>query len=213
MTERMRDLRDCLTAYECRDRLPALAGRMDDDTLKQLTIWRGERFTPGEAYFDLDNPARGPFVATGDEGRPVDYTYVAKAEVTEPAWAALIAWGEPVTPDQAEALAAQAAMFAPAAPQSAAGDAREPREGEGGEDPAHRGQRQRGTIARLVTDRGFGFIASDDGREFFFQRAALQGVAFADLSPGVPVTFVVGADPGDEPGERPRAVSVRSEVV
>ena len=208
MTERMRDLRDCLTAHECRDRLPALAGRMDDDTLKQLTIWRGERFTPGEAYFDLDNPARGPFVATGDEGTPSDYTYVARNEVTPPAWAALLTWGQPLVGDQAEALARQAALFAPGSPQSAAGEAREQRE-----EPPDRGRRLHGTIARLVTDRGFGFIASDDGREFFFQRAALQGVAFADLSPGVPVTFVVGADPGDEPGERPRAVSVRSEVV
>ena len=213
MAERIRDLRDCLTAYECRDRLPELARWADEDTLKQLTIWRGSRFASGETYFDLDNPGRGPFVATGDEGRPVDYTYVAKAEVTEPAWAALIAWGVPVTPDQAEALTAQAAMFAPASPQSAAGDAREPRQGGPLVDPAHRGQRRSGTIARLVPDRGFGFIAGDDGGEFFFQRYALQGVDFESLSPGIPVTFAIGGGPGDQPGEHPRAVSVRSEAV
>lgn len=142
-----------------------------------------------------------------------DYTYVARAEVTEPAWAALIAWGQPVSPDQAEALATQAAISAPASPQSAAGEAREPRDGEPLVDPAHRGQRRHGTIARLVPDRGFGFIAGDDGGEFFFQRYALQGVNFENLSPGIPVTFAVGEDPGDQPGEHPRAVSVRSEAV
>ncbi len=70
MVERNRDLRDCLTAYECRDRRPELADWMDDDTLKGPTIWEGNRFAADEEYFDLDNPARGPFVATGGEGAP-----------------------------------------------------------------------------------------------------------------------------------------------
>ena len=98
-------------------------------------------------------------------------------------------------------------MFRVSTPQSAAGEAREPRA-----EVADRGRRLRGTIARLVPDRGFGFIAADDGREFFFHVAALQGVDFADLSPGIPVAFTVGEDPGDEPGEHPRAVSVTSEA-
>lgn len=122
MPNRKDDLRDCLTAYDCRDRLPELSAWMDDDMLKQVTPWRGNRFAPDEEYFDLDHPERGPFVATGDE-RPTDHTYVARNEVTEPAWAQLITWRQPISADQGDALAAQARQFAPGSPQSAAGEA------------------------------------------------------------------------------------------
>jgi hypothetical protein len=77
--ERSDDLRDCPTAYECRDRLPELSSWMSDDELKQVTIWRGTRFEPGQQYFDLDNPSRGPFVATGDEHPPTGaYLYLPR---------------------------------------------------------------------------------------------------------------------------------------
>src|SRR5687767_12117627 len=66
-----------------------------------------------------------------------------------------------------------------------------------------------GTIVRIVPEQGFGFIDSG-GREFFFHRSALLGVDFKELAPGVVVEFVVDRDPhGDEPGEHPRAVSIR----
>ena len=65
-----------------------------------------------------------------------------------------------------------------------------------------------GTVVRMVVDRGFGFIAGDDGQEYFFHRNALHGVHFEDLAPGSLVVFQRGEDPGDEPGEDPRAVSV-----
>jgi cold shock protein len=65
-----------------------------------------------------------------------------------------------------------------------------------------------GTVARMVVDRGFGFIRGDDGREYFFHRSALHGVQFEELAPGSLVVFQRGGDPGDEPGEGPRAVSV-----
>jgi hypothetical protein len=42
------DLRGCATAYECRDRLPALSAWMDEDSLKQLPIWKGARFEAGQ---------------------------------------------------------------------------------------------------------------------------------------------------------------------
>jgi cold shock CspA family protein len=67
-----------------------------------------------------------------------------------------------------------------------------------------------GSVARLVPERGFGFITDQDGREYFFHRGALMGIAFEDLAPGTPVEF--GARPpesGDEPGEHMRAVSIR----
>ena len=65
-----------------------------------------------------------------------------------------------------------------------------------------------GMIARLAPEAGFGFIESN-GQEFFFHRGALKATTFEDLAPGVAVTFAVGQDPGDEPGEDPRAVDVR----
>ncbi len=124
MRDRNDDLRDCLTAYDCRDRLPELSSWMDDDQLKQLTLWRGGRFAPEEEYFDLDHPERGPFVATGDERPIVDHTYVARGEVTEPAWALLATWRQPISEDQGAAIQAQARQFAPGSPQGGAGEAR-----------------------------------------------------------------------------------------
>jgi len=107
MTDRTRDLRDCATAYDCRDQLPELAAWMNDDALKQLTIWRGPRFQAGELYFDLDNPERGPFEATGDEQPPKDWTYVAQSEIPPEVWAMLVTWRQPVNEAQGDSLAAQ----------------------------------------------------------------------------------------------------------
>jgi CspA family cold shock protein len=67
-----------------------------------------------------------------------------------------------------------------------------------------------GRITSLVADRGFGFITTDEGEQFFFHRTALQATDFEELAEGVRVVFDVGHDTsGDEPAERPRAVSVR----
>ena len=33
---------------------------------------------------------------------------------------------------------------------------------------------QTGTIKKLVSDRGFGFIAADDGKEYFFHRSSTE---------------------------------------
>jgi len=66
-----------------------------------------------------------------------------------------------------------------------------------------------GTIASVVPERGFGFITDDEGREFFFHRSALQATDFEELAAGVAVEFEVSREPGDEAGERPRAVNVR----
>ena len=74
MKNRKDDLRDCPTAFECRDRLPELARWMTDDELKQIPIWDGRVFERNRMYFDLDNPERGAFVATGDERPPTDLT-------------------------------------------------------------------------------------------------------------------------------------------
>lgn len=48
-----------------------------------------------------------------------------------------------------------------------------------------------GTIKRL-TDKGFGFIATGEGTEYFFHRSACARTAFDDLREGQSVSFTVG---------------------
>ncbi|HLH25168.1 MAG TPA: hypothetical protein VK066_21820 [Chloroflexota bacterium] len=124
MRHQQDDLRDCASAYECRDRLPDLAAWMSDEVLKQVPIWQGARFERGQEYFDLDNPERGPFVATGDEHRPTDHTYVCRRETPERAWAQLVTWRQPVSADEGQALAWEVQNLGIGRERSAAGDAR-----------------------------------------------------------------------------------------
>lgn len=126
MPDRTADRSDPLTAYDCRDRLPDLRAWMGDDALKQLTLWRGPRLTPNEQYFDLTNPERGPFIATGAEGSVTDRTYVARREMTLRAWTQLVTWCQPVSGDQGGALAAQWDALGIGRAESAADEA-EPR--------------------------------------------------------------------------------------
>ncbi len=49
-----------------------------------------------------------------------------------------------------------------------------------------------GTIRRLVSDRGFGFIRRLDGADLFFHSADLQGAVFAALRVGQEVGFEIG---------------------
>jgi CspA family cold shock protein len=62
----------------------------------------------------------------------------------------------------------------------------------------------RGTIKRLIRDRGFGFIRSSDGQEVFFHSSSLQQMNFDSLKEGDTVEFEV------ERGEKGlRATNVR----
>ena len=61
-----------------------------------------------------------------------------------------------------------------------------------------------GTIKRLVSDKGFGFILASDGNEYFFHNSACAQVAFDELREGQGVTFEKGQGP-----KGPRAESVR----
>ena len=49
----------------------------------------------------------------------------------------------------------------------------------------------KGTIKRIMRERGFGFILAEDGREIFFHRSELQDVDFDKLEEGdtVIITF------------------------
>ncbi|MCE9548774.1 MAG: cold shock domain-containing protein [Planctomycetia bacterium] len=49
----------------------------------------------------------------------------------------------------------------------------------------------KGTIKKLVADRGFGFIKGDRD-ELFFHHSEVQGVAFDDLQEGQTVMYEVG---------------------
>ena len=61
-----------------------------------------------------------------------------------------------------------------------------------------------GTIKKVVADRGFGFIAAEDGKEYFFHRGALQpSLDFDRLAGGERVSFEVEASP-----KGPRATHV-----
>lgn len=61
-----------------------------------------------------------------------------------------------------------------------------------------------GVIKRLVTDKGFGFVAAQDGSEYFFHQSALVDARFDQLREGQSVTF----DKGQVP-KGPRAENVR----
>jgi CspA family cold shock protein len=60
-----------------------------------------------------------------------------------------------------------------------------------------------GTIKRLVSDKGFGFVAAADGNEYFFHQSACEG-QFDQLREGQAVTFNTGQGP-----KGPRAESVK----
>ncbi len=61
-----------------------------------------------------------------------------------------------------------------------------------------------GTIKKLVSERGFGFIAAEDGKEYFFHRGGLEApLDFDRLAGGERVSFEVEASP-----KGPRAVKV-----
>jgi cold shock protein len=53
-----------------------------------------------------------------------------------------------------------------------------------------------GTIKKLVSDRGFGFITAEDGKDYFFHRDGLTGgLDFDRLAGGEKVSFDVEPSP------------------
>jgi CspA family cold shock protein len=61
-----------------------------------------------------------------------------------------------------------------------------------------------GTIKRLVSDKGFGFIAATDGVEYFFHQSSVSQTSFDQLREGQAVTFDVGQGPKGPRGENVR---------
>jgi CspA family cold shock protein len=61
-------------------------------------------------------------------------------------------------------------------------------------------------VKRVISDRGFGFIAAEDGKEYFFHRNELDAsLDFDRLAGGESVSFEVEASP-----KGPRAVKVQA---
>ena len=62
----------------------------------------------------------------------------------------------------------------------------------------------KGTIKRLVSDKGFGFIQDEGGGELFFHRSSVTGATFEELKEGQAVGYEQGQGP-----KGPRAENVR----
>ena len=61
-----------------------------------------------------------------------------------------------------------------------------------------------GTIARLLIDKGFGFIRDESGTEHFFHRSSVRGSVFEMLREGQRVEYIQEESP-----KGPRAGEVR----
>lgn len=62
----------------------------------------------------------------------------------------------------------------------------------------------KGTIKRLVRDKGFGFVQADNGTEYFFHQASCVDGNFDSMSEGQTLSFEMGQGP-----KGPRAENVR----
>jgi CspA family cold shock protein len=64
-----------------------------------------------------------------------------------------------------------------------------------------------GTMKKIISDRGFGFITGEDGKDYFFHRDGLdRSLEFDRLVGGEKVSFEIESSP-----RGPRAVIVRAE--
>ncbi|MFC2019513.1 cold-shock protein [Chloroflexota bacterium] len=62
----------------------------------------------------------------------------------------------------------------------------------------------KGTILRLITGRGYGFIKTEQVEDLFFHVGNIEGIEFNSLSEGQEVEFEIGQDSKG----RPNAVKV-----
>jgi CspA family cold shock protein len=63
-----------------------------------------------------------------------------------------------------------------------------------------------GTVKKVVSDRGFGFISAEDGKDYFFHRSSLEAsLDFDRLVGGERVEFEIEPSP-----KGPRAVKVHA---
>jgi cold shock protein len=64
-----------------------------------------------------------------------------------------------------------------------------------------------GTIKKLVSEKGFGFIQTSSGEDIFFHHSTVQNGQFDHLAEGQQVEYTVEQGQGQK-GKGPRAASV-----
>jgi CspA family cold shock protein len=64
-----------------------------------------------------------------------------------------------------------------------------------------------GTIKKLVSDKGFGFIQMGNGGDIFFHHSTVQNTQFDQLTEGQQVEYTVEQG-GGQKGKGPRAATV-----
>lgn len=70
----------------------------------------------------------------------------------------------------------------------------------------------KGTIIKIVADRGFGFIQTAEGTDVFFHCSKIQGVEFDSLKEEQEVEFDIGHGPDNRRrAERVRLTQVKDE--
>jgi len=57
----------------------------------------------------------------------------------------------------------------------------------------------KGTIKKLISDKGFGFILTEEGKDLFFHRSQLQGLEYSSLKEGQEVEYEAGTGRGGRP--------------
>ena len=57
----------------------------------------------------------------------------------------------------------------------------------------------KGTIKKLIGDKGYGFIQTEEAEEVFFHRNQLQGMEFSSLKEGQAVEYEAGTGRGGRP--------------
>ncbi len=66
-----------------------------------------------------------------------------------------------------------------------------------------------GTVKKVISDRGFGFITADDGKDYFFHRGALDSTLdFDRLNGGEKVEFDIEQSPKGPRASRVHAAGV-----
>ena len=69
---------------------------------------------------------------------------------------------------------------------------------------------EQGRIKRLLKDKGFGFISTEQDTEVYFDKRVVHGTAFDALMEGEPVLYRVNSEVVVPEGKHPRANYVKS---
>jgi cold shock protein len=64
-----------------------------------------------------------------------------------------------------------------------------------------------GTIKKVVQEKGYGFIAGEDGGDIFFHHSTVANQGFDDLTDGQRVEYTIDGG-GGQKGKGPRAATV-----